>query len=82
MDNIKRNKAGGIEMQENKDNKFTAAGTDIEAVKKANKNSGMSYNEAKEFIARTTGGHGTEIYSDTDFEDVSAQNQQSQKNSK
>lgn len=81
MDNIKRNQAGGISMPEKKDSELTAAGTDIEAVKKANKNSGMSYNEAKEFIARTTGGHGTEIYSDTNFEDVSAQNQQSQKNS-
>lgn len=82
MDNIKRNKAGGVSMQGNKDNKFTAAGTDIEAVKKANKNSGMSYNEAKEYVAKTTGGHGTAIYSDTDLEEVSAQNQQSQKNSK
>lgn len=69
-------------MQGHKHNKFTAAGTDIEAVKKANKNSGMSYNEVKEFLARTTGGHGTEIYSDTDLKDVNAQNQQSQKNSK
>lgn len=69
-------------MQKNQDKQFTAAGTNIEAVKKANQNSGMSYNEVKEFLAKTTGGHGTEIYSDTDLEDVSAQNQQSQKNSK
>lgn len=69
-------------MQKNRDKQFTAAGTNIEAVKKANQNSGMSYNEVKEFLAKTTEGHGTEIYSDTDLEDVSAQNQQSQKNSK
>ncbi|GAA0340148.1 gamma-type small acid-soluble spore protein [Oceanobacillus oncorhynchi subsp. oncorhynchi] len=69
-------------MQKNQDKQFTAAGTNIEAVKKANQNSGMSYNEVKEFLAKTTGGHGAEIYSDTDLEDVSAQNQQSQKNSK
>ncbi|GIO20522.1 hypothetical protein J18TS1_36220 [Oceanobacillus oncorhynchi subsp. incaldanensis] len=69
-------------MQKNQDKKFTAAGTNIEAVKKANQNSGMSYNEVKEFLAKTTGGHGTEIYSDTNLEEVSAQNQQSPENSK
>lgn len=42
--------------------------------------SGLSYNEAKEFIARTTGGHGTNIYSDTDSEEVKRKNQQSEAN--
>ncbi|WP_174614411.1 hypothetical protein [Virgibacillus ihumii] len=42
--------------------------------------SGMSYNEAKEFIARTTGGHGTEIYSDTDVEQVKRKNRESMNN--
>ncbi|MGG0668555.1 gamma-type small acid-soluble spore protein [Lederbergia citrisecunda] len=45
--------------------KFTVAGTDIEEVKKQNANSGLSYNEVKEVLART-GGIGTAKYSDTD----------------
>lgn len=56
--------------------KFTTARTDIDAVKAANKNSGMSYNEVKEFLAKTTGGHGTEMYSDTDVKAVRLENQQ------
>lgn len=64
----------GESMEKNK--KYTAAGTDVEAVKKANEHSGMSYNEAKEFIARTTGGHGTKIYSDTDPAQIREKNQQ------
>ncbi|MGY0691911.1 hypothetical protein ACW2QC_03860 [Virgibacillus sp. FSP13] len=55
--------------------KYTAAGTDIETVKQQNDDSGMSYNEAKEFIAKTTGGHGTGVYSDTDREEVRKKNQ-------
>lgn len=50
--------------------RYTVSGTDIEAVKKKNENSGMSYNEAKEFMARTTGGHGTSKYSNTNIEQV------------
>lgn len=46
---------------------YTIVGTDIEAVKKANEQSGMSYNEAKEWLARTTGERGTSKYSDTDL---------------
>ena len=61
-------------MEKNKN--YTAAGTDIEAVKHSNEQSGMSYNEAKEYIARTTGGRGTGIYSDTDAEQVRKKNQQ------
>ncbi|MGN7386182.1 gamma-type small acid-soluble spore protein [Sporosarcina sp. SAFN-015] len=45
--------------------KFTQAGTDIEEVKRQNANSGLSYNEVKEVLART-GGIGTGQYSDTD----------------
>ncbi|MBR3120605.1 MULTISPECIES: gamma-type small acid-soluble spore protein [Oceanobacillus] len=55
--------------------KYTAAGTNIAAVKQSNEQSGMSYNEAKEYIARTTGGHGTAIYSDTNTEQVRKKNQ-------
>lgn len=57
--------------------KYTVAGTDIEAIKEQSRRSGLSYNEAKEFIAKTTGGHGTNIYSDTDAEEVKRKNQQS-----
>ncbi|HET7628633.1 MAG TPA: gamma-type small acid-soluble spore protein [Bacillales bacterium] len=58
--------------------RFTVAGTDIEEVKKKNADSGMSYNEAKEWLALTTGGRGTNIYSDTDVEEVKRQNNLSQ----
>jgi tryptophanyl-tRNA synthetase len=33
--------------------KYTEAGTDIEKVKQQNANSGMSYNEVKEYLAKT-----------------------------
>ncbi|WP_010651406.1 hypothetical protein [Oceanobacillus massiliensis] len=62
-------------MDEKGTGNFTAAGTDIDQVKKLNENSGMSYNEAKEYLAKTTGGHGTSIFSDTDSQEVRAKNQ-------
>ena len=49
-------------------------------VKRQNERSGMSYNEVKELLARTTGGHGTGIYSDTNVEEVKRQNQESMEN--
>ncbi|TCN22589.1 gamma-type small acid-soluble spore protein [Mesobacillus foraminis] len=55
-------------------NKYTTGGTDIESVKQQNANSGMSYNEVKAFLARTTGGHGTAGYSNTDVEQVKRNN--------
>lgn len=58
--------------------KFTVAGTNVDAVKRANERSGLSYNEAKELIAKTTGGHGTSIYSDTNVKEVKKNNQESQ----
>lgn len=64
---------------ENND-KFTVAGTNIKEVKEQSGRSGLSYNEAKEWIARTSGGHGTNIYSDTDVEEVKRKNQQSRDN--
>ncbi|WP_330948481.1 gamma-type small acid-soluble spore protein [Virgibacillus sp. MG-45] len=45
-------------------------------------NTEMSYNEAKEWIAKTTGGHGTSIYSDTDVAEVRKQNAKSMQQSK
>ncbi|PAV30988.1 hypothetical protein CIL05_04560 [Virgibacillus profundi] len=59
----------------NKNDRFTAAGTDIESVKRKKAQSGMSYNETKKFLAKTTGGHGTWIYSDTDGETEKQNNQ-------
>ncbi|KRG08016.1 gamma-type small acid-soluble spore protein [Lederbergia galactosidilytica] len=60
---------------EHKDNRYTISGTDIEEVKRKNGQSGMSYNEAIEWMAKTTGGRGTAIYSDTNMEEVKKQNQ-------
>lgn len=59
---------------EGKHKKYTNTGTDIKDVKQKNAESGMSYNEVKEFIAKTTGGHGTSTYSDTDREAVRKKN--------
>lgn len=64
----------------NEDNKKrTIVGTDIEAVKEQARRSGLSYNEAIEWIAKTTGGRDTDIYSDTDPEAVREKNEQSEK---
>ncbi len=37
---------------EDKQNTFTVVGTNVNEVKKQNKNSGMSYNEVKEWLAK------------------------------
>lgn len=68
---------GGITV-EKENRKYTVAGTDIEAMKEQARRSGLSYNEAIEFIAKTTGGRNTHIYSDTDVEAVKKQNEQSE----
>ncbi|SHG87689.1 hypothetical protein [Ornithinibacillus halophilus] len=57
--------------------RYTVAGTDIEAVKEQARRSGLSYNEAKEWIAKNTGGRGTNVFSDTDPEEVKQQIHQS-----
>lgn len=54
--------------------KYTVVGTDIELVKEQNRKSGLSYNETKEWLARTTGGRGTHIYSDTNIGEIKRQN--------
>jgi len=64
---------------EKKGDKYTVVGTDIEAVKEQARNSGLSYNEAIEWIAKTTGGRGTNVYSDTDIEAVKKQIKESEK---
>lgn len=54
--------------------------TNIEALKEQARKSGLSYNEAIAYIAKTTGGHGTNIYSDTDVDAVKMKNEQSENN--
>ena len=66
-----------IDNNKNNPDTFTVVGTNIDAVKRQNERSGMSYNEVKELLAKTTGGHGTGIYSDTNIEEVKRKNQQS-----
>ncbi|GAA0447276.1 hypothetical protein GCM10008983_26590 [Lentibacillus halophilus] len=51
-----------------------------ETIKEQSRRSGLSYNEAKAYIAKTTGGRGTNIYSDTDAEVVKRKNRQSRVN--
>ncbi|MEH6890191.1 hypothetical protein V7024_10820 [Bacillus sp. JJ864] len=36
----------------NKEKKYTIVGTDIEEVKRLNKNSGLTYNEVKQLLAK------------------------------
>jgi hypothetical protein len=54
---------------EKDNNRYTVVGTDIEEVKRLNAQSGLSYNEVKELLAKM-GGKGTAIYSDTNLEEV------------
>ncbi|MET3697713.1 hypothetical protein SAMN05877753_104415 [Bacillus oleivorans] len=58
-----------------KSDPFTVVGTNIDEVKRKNANSGMSYNEVKQWLAKTTGGQGTSVFSDTDVEEVKRKNQ-------
>ncbi|WP_318509085.1 gamma-type small acid-soluble spore protein [Bacillus sp. T3] len=62
-------------MNQNNNDNYTVVGTDIEEVKKLNAQSGLSYNEAKEVLARMTGGHGTAMYGNTDEEEVRGKNE-------
>lgn len=73
------NPTNDISHELNKD-KFTVAGTNIDAVKRKNERSGLTYNEVKEQLAQTTRGHGTDIYSDTNIEEVKKEIQQSMMN--
>ena len=61
-------------MEKKNPQQFTEAGTDIAEVKRQNENSGLTYNEIKELIAKT-GGFGTAAYSDTDVNEVKRQNE-------
>ncbi len=68
-----------IEHNKNNQGSYTVAGTNIDEVKRQNERSGMSYNEVKQWLSQTTGGHGTRIYTDTDMEEVKRKNQDSMK---
>ncbi|MDY0407484.1 hypothetical protein ACFFIS_10460 [Virgibacillus soli] len=48
---------------------------DIAALQKKARESGLTYNEAIAYIAQTTGGRGTNIYSDTDIDAVKRKNE-------
>lgn len=50
-------------------NEYTIVGTDIREVKRLNAQSGLSYKQVKELLAKTGGG-GTTVYSDTNIEEV------------
>jgi pyrroline-5-carboxylate reductase len=51
-------------------NRYTVVGTNIDEVKQQNAQSGLSYNQAKELLAKTTKGHGTAVYSNTDSQAI------------
>ncbi|SET18768.1 hypothetical protein SAMN05216389_106229 [Oceanobacillus limi] len=61
-------------------NRYTSADIDVAAIKEQSRRSGLSYNEAKDWIAKNMGGRGTNIFSDTDVEEVRRQNQASMNN--
>ncbi|MEK4230801.1 gamma-type small acid-soluble spore protein [Solibacillus sp. FSL H8-0538] len=61
-------------MTNNNQGEFTSSGTDIDEVKRKNAESGLSYNEVKEMLAKK-GGYGTAVYSDTNIEEVKKENQ-------
>jgi hypothetical protein len=50
--------------------RFTTAGTNIDEVKRLNAQSGLSYNEIKEFLAKTTSITEAQIYNHQDFNNV------------
>lgn len=51
-----------------------------ETMLKLAQHSGLTYNQAKVFIARTTGGAGTKEFSDTDTDEVRRQNETAEQN--
>lgn len=59
---------------------IASSGTNIDAVKRQNERSGMSYNEVKQLLAQTTGGRGTRVYTDTNIDEVKRRNMQSDMN--
>lgn len=60
--------------------KYTMAGTNVEKIKEQARKSGLSYNEAKEWMAKSTGGRGTNVFSNTNIEAIKQQNERSERN--
>lgn len=52
---------------QNKPGAYTQTGTDIEEVKRNNANSGLTYNQVKQLIAKTVGSEQTEFGSEQVF---------------
>ena len=61
--------------QQNIQDTFTVSGTNIDEVKKNNAQSGLTYNEVKELLAKTTGNQDEGSYSQTDIAAVKKKNQ-------
>lgn len=61
-------------------NKWTNESEHLKALEEQARKSGLTYNEAIEWMTRKTGGYGTSIYSDTDVQSVQKQVQQSSAN--
>ncbi|MBU5467170.1 hypothetical protein KQI49_10095 [Virgibacillus sp. MSJ-26] len=53
---------------------------DKQKILQQSRESGLTYNEAKEWIAKTTGGRNTHVYSNTDTEQVKQENIKSESN--
>lgn len=58
----------------NNDN-YTVVGTNIDEVKRLNAQSGLSYNEVKELLARTTGGSEKANYHNDNIEETKRMDQ-------
>lgn len=53
---------------QNKAGSYTQSGTDIEEVKRNNANSGLTFNEVKQLIAKTVGSEQAEFGSEPNFQ--------------
>ncbi len=58
-----------LKVEQGNNAKYTVAGTNIEEVKRKNAESGMSYKEVLEMLAKQ-GGHNTAQFSDTNVEEI------------
>ena len=68
----KRDQNGGVLFMTNNQNKpgtYTQAGTNIDEVKRNNANSGLTFNEVKQLIAKTVGSEQAEFGSVPNFQD-------------
>lgn len=56
------------ENNENAHNTFTESGTNVDDVKRKNEQSGMTYNEVKELLAKTIGSQDDGNYNENNLE--------------